>query len=348
MKSIKYIVALFLPLLVGCIKPDTGVDSENTGKYIFFSQGVETKVPLTESVGAMGQFGVVGYKYDATGSWNTYKNSNPLPNVFFSEADEIVPVETLICNEDNLTASYTPLQGWSNTRKYAFFAYYPLASNVVLVNTDGSAYTGGVPAIKYTLDPDDLQASMADVMVAPAHTDKYWYSASQNNVTDGDIKFSFQHCLSCLGLKIKNSSAGSIELNSVTVTVSGISHQDIVISLDGPERIYGSAMSGEKVCDLTLLDSEKEVTADGIELQDKLILIPQSEDLSVVVSIEYTRSAPGYVSYTDTFTSGIVTTTLTANRKHIICLNFTDVTVEVYGIANAGWTEVPRVDSTFN
>ena len=347
MKRIKYIIILILPFVAGCSKPNSSVIPEEFERYIFFSQGLDSKASLIESANSMGEFGVVGFKYDKDKAWAEHKADNPTPNVFYDDASALVPVETLTCNGDG-SSSYTPLQGWSNISRYAFFAYYPLGKeNVTLVNTDGSEYTGGTPAIKYTMTSAIIRTDMADVMIAPAHTDKYWHSASETNLTGNDIKLSFQHCLSSLGLHIKNSTSGSVTLNSAKIKVDDLMHQDVIIPLDGSARTFGSPISGAKTYTMTVQPTESTLTSIGMVLTDKMILIPQTEDATITVTLEYTRSADGYTTYEGSFTTADLKTALNEGRKHLVYLNFTDSNVEVRQGSGA-WVELPEVGNTFN
>lgn len=357
MKRYIHIVTLFLLSMTGCSKSYSSGGTEEFDGYIFFSQGMDTKAALIESADAMGQFGVVGFKYDESLTWETHKASNPTPNVFYNDAGTAIEnVETLTCNDDG-TASYIPLQGWSNINRYAFFAYYPIGNgNINLVNLDGTAYTGGVPAVKYSMNTIGLKESMVDVMTAPAHTDKYWHSATDNNVVNNDIRLSFRHRLSCLGLQISNSSEGSIMINSAELLISGISHKEVIIPLDGTAVIKpaeSSPLSAELA--LTLSDEETILLPSGnpFEISDKLIFIPQTEDISVKVRISYIRSAMvGYSGYKDTVTlpeAQPLTTALAEGRKHLVRLNFTDSNVTVTAVVDSqGWVDMPEVEDSFN
>jgi hypothetical protein len=348
MKRIIYILASLLPLMTGCSKSNSSATPEEFERYIFFSQGIDTKASLIESANTMGKFGVVGFKYDNDKTWANHKAGNPTPNVFYNDQGTLVSVEELTCSSDG-SSSYTPLQGWSNISRYAFFAYYPIdKDNVTLVNTDGSAYTGGTPAIKYSMTSTLIRNDMADVMVAPAHTDMYWRSASETNVNGNDIKFSFQHCLASVGLHIKNSTSGSVTIKSAKIKVQGIRHQDIIIPLDGSDPTPSvTPITGAKTCVLAVKDAEQSPTSTGIELTDKLIFIPQTEYMTLTVTVEYTRSADGYTSYDGSFTSADLKTVLMKGRKSLVYLNFTDSNVEVKQDSGA-WVEVPEVGNTFN
>ena len=145
------------------------------------------------------------------------------------------------------TTDYSPLQGWSNNKKYAFFAFYP--HDLELVNLDGDTpYSGGVPAIKYVMDPADLKGSMVDVMTAGHYEDRYWKSSGDNNIENDEINFSFSHRLSCLGLNIANLSAGTITLESVAFKIGGIKFHQAVFSLtDGATLSTTFSQSSEYI-----------------------------------------------------------------------------------------------------
>lgn len=351
MKHIIY-SALILLLASACNKPVSSPEEEQYAKYIFFSQQVETKATLVESDKDMTNFGVVGFKYE--GEWDGVKASSE-PNVFYDDNGNIETPETLTCNGDG-TADYAPLQGWSSFKKYAFFAYYPIGHDALrLVNFDGKEdYTAGVPAIKYTMDQSDLKGSMVDVMTAPAQTGLHWKSSAENNSNGGEVTFSFAHRLSSLGVKVKNSSSGDIVLNSVSLNISGIRYQSIVIPLDG-SPVTKTAFASAHASEMALAKvAETSLTAGGeSELADKLIFIPQDENLTAKVTIGYTRNAVGedpysYEGYTETRTLPAQTTILEEGKKHLILLNFTDSTVEIKGLANTGWVDLPEVEDTFN
>ena len=255
--------------------------------------------------------------------------------------------------------SYTPLQGWSNSKKYSFFAYYPVGNQYVsLVNLDEeSNYNPGIPVIKYTMDPsssENFTASMWDVMTATAHEDLYWKSVSdksESTSANGEVRFSFNHCLSCLGLNLKNSTAGGITVNSVTFHLRGIQYQSITIPLDGSTRTSeGPAIDID--CALQVGDggiAVPSVSTDpkGVEVPDKLILIPQTSDLEFTVTVGYTRTLDSYEPIQTSFTTASVSTALTEGKKHIVYLNFKDSTVDVE-LKCGPWAESHTIDNTFN
>ncbi len=361
MKRLIHITILSVLLLAGCSKPSPAPAPapEQYDRYIFFSHGVETKADLIESAAGLDgkAFGVVGFKYDFDKKWETEK-ATAIPNVF-ADTPETVDVSADGTNATVGVGSYTPLQGWSNSKKYSFFAYYPVGNQYVsLVNLDDeSKYNPGVPVIKYTMDPSSSEkftASMWDVMTATAHEDLYWKSVSdksENTSANGEVRFSFNHCLSCLGLNLKNSTAGGITVNSVTFHLSGIQYQSITIPLDGSTRnSEGPAVDID--CVLQVGDGGIAVPSvgtdsKGVEVPDKLILIPQTSALEFTVTVGYTRTLDSYEPIQTNFTTASVSTALTEGKKHIVSLNFTDSTVDV-GMTSGAWVDIPTVEDTFN
>ena len=346
---ITYIVLLLLVLLTGCAKyitPDSG--SEATS-YIFFSQSLDTKAPLVESGNAMGSFAVVGYKYDKAKEWANTTAADRETVFYDDQADQALPVNPETIKISNGICSYEPLQGWSNTKKYSFFAYYPLNNGkVVLSNTDN----GGTPTITYTMDISsaaNFKASMVDVMTAPCHKDLYAYTSIGPEPKTDDINFDFDHHLSCVGVKVKKTSSCDIVLNSITLKVSGIKNNILTIPLDGtastadgPNNPFSADLA------LTLGSTEKTVSTAYTELSDKLIFVPQSENISIQAIVNYTRKLSGYVDVTLEVPLTTVQTSLTEKNKHLIQLNFTDSNVTVSSVTNSGWIDIEDVHNTFN
>ena len=308
-------------------------------------------------------FGVVGFKYDAATTWSAVK-ADATPNVFYDEDPDaagtysLTDVETVSVSADgtNTTVgvgSYTPLQGWSNSKKYAFFAYFPLDNSTVsLVNTDGSDYTGGVPAIRYTMDPTSGEAfrtSMEDVMTAPAQIDKFWKSSAEggNNVPNGEVNFTFEHRLSSLGLNVKNSTAGGIAVNSVSFNISGLKNQSVIFPLDGGTAVYGNEGIAAIACSLTIPEGGTAIATSGTEFPDRLILIPQTDPVTLTVTVGYTRTLDGYADNVTSHTTYELSTALTGGKKHIVNLNFKDSTVDVE-LKCGPWAESHTIDNTFN
>ena len=351
MKRFASLLSLCLLSLMGCDRSASEPEAETYAGYIFFAPQVETKAALIESVVAMDQFGVVGFKYDNTLSWNDFKANLHTPNVFYDENGNWVSAETVICDDQGY-GSYAPLQGWSNMKKYAFFAYYPIANQqVTLVNpTTGSDYAGGVPAIRYAMNPNNFRESMVDVMTAVPHYDLQGNTGTASNQ---QVLFSFSHCLSSLGLSLENSSSASVELFGVKVTVNGIQHQELTIPLDGTATTATSATAPMSLTDAALALSEKEkvLYADGrLELSDKLIFIPQDADITVKVQLTYRRKFEnGTTGQMESKISPELTTQLKRGKKHLVHVHFKESMVEVKPVVDElGWVEQSEVEDTFN
>lgn len=348
-----------IPLFAACKKSISTDGQENYEHYIFFGYQVESKASLINGEKGVTSFGVVGFKYDNTTSWDKYKTKTECtPNVFFDENNSPVDVETLNCTKNGST-SYTPLQGWSNTKKYTFFAFYPIGNeNVDIVSAnDGSEYKGGVPAIKYSLNTEDLQDSMVDVMVSEHCKDLDYYNSGQdNNIQGGEVKLKFNHILSALGVNFTKGTENTIKINGVSMTISGIQYQTYIYPLDGAAEdvLLGGPAMDEKSFALSISEEEEEdgviVSSEstGTEIADKLIFIPQSEKATISLTVNYTRSA-GTVSIDDVKSFTGITTAFEAGKKHLIQLKFTDSKVEVESDVTSGaWTDVWEVNNTFN
>ena len=355
MKRLIHITILSVLLLAGCSKPSPAPAHapEQYDRYIFFSHGVETKASLIESAADLDgkAFGVVGFKYDFDKTWETEK-ATATPNVF-ADTPETVDVSADGTNATVGVGSYTPLQGWSNSKRYAFFAYFPLDNSAVsLVNTDGSDYTGGVPAIRYTMDPTSGEAfrtSMEDVMTAPAQIDKFWKSSAEggNNIANGEVNFTFEHRLSSLGLNVKNSTAGGITVNSVSFNISGLKNQSVIFPLDGGTAVYGNEGIAAIACSLTIPEGGTAIATSGTEFPDRLILIPQTDPVTLTVTVGYIRTLDGYADNVTSHTTYELSTALTGGKKHIVNLNFKDSTVDVE-LKCGPWAESHTIDNTFN
>ena len=341
-----------IPLFAACKKSISTGSQENFEHYIFFGHQVESKASLINGEKGVTSFGVVGFKYDNTTSWDEYKTKTECtPNVFFDEYNSPVDVETLNCTNGNESPSYTPLQGWSNTRKYTFFAFYPIGNeNVDIVSANGSKYKGGVPAIKYSLDEKDLQGSMVDVMVSEPFEDLYYNSSEDNNLQGSEVKLKFNHILSALGVNFTKEKENTIKINGVRMTISGIQYQTYIYPLDGAAAApVGPAMDEESFA-LSIPEGGVEVSSEGAgtEIADKLIFIPQSQKATISLTINYTRSAGG-LSFDDEKSFTAIKTAFEAGKKHLIQLKFTDSKVEVKSDVTSGaWTVEDAVNNTFN
>ena len=186
-------------------------------------------------------------------------------------------------------------------------------------------------------------------MTAPAQTDKYWNSASDNNVNNSDVRFQFTHRLSSLGLNVKNSTVGNITITNVIMVIDGIKYTSAVIPLnDAVEQYTGPQSSLLQGFALALTDEERSVVATGKEVADKLIFIPQTDNISITLTINYQRQYGESNPTDDSFTTTTpLTTSLLKGIKNIIYVNFTDSNTYVM-IRSNDWDDGPNVNHEFN
>ena len=332
MKHIIYLITLSILLFTACNKQEHAETKEQYAGYIFFSHSVLTKASLIDDKSQLKDqcIGVIGYKYD--NDWN----ENLVPNVF----GDNVPQE-VTCDQNGY-GSYSPLQGWSNSKKYAFFAYYPI-DKVNIVDKNGDSYSAGTPAIKYSINATDLKSNMVDVMVSAPHK-----GLDYNSTTGGNVAFTFSHPLSALGIKVTNSTSATITITSATLELSGIKNSNIIIPLDGSNEKTITAQSPISASIGLNIPSAGETFANGSdEVADKLIFIPQSENISVSVKVNYTRQYEGTAAQTGTFESSPLETPLVKGKKHLIHLNFTETTVNAT-IQSGAWKDPIEVNNEFN
>lgn len=376
-RIIAYSTAIILLLVSGCSKPLGTTVPEQFDRYIFFSQGVDTKAGLIESTSDLAgkEFAVLGYKYDINSTWDAFKATNEGPNVFVTGDNKY---ETVECDASG-DGSYEPLQGWSNSKKYTFFAYYP--KDLAVKNYDPntfaiSNYTGGSPYLFYVMDysQTDVKSKMVDIMTggchhlnsngnkehtSPCQKDLFWKSSStgENNVANGEVKFRFEHRLSSLGVKAKLSqTGGTVKITGIKFKLEGIKNRSIIIPLEGgASRPTGPLNPISADVTLDIPDGKSVTATDYSEVSDKLIFIPQDSQLSIRIVVDYERSAPGYVSYSTSITipaedqDPLSISSLAEGTKYMIPLNFTETSVTVSGaVTGQNWNNSYEVPGTFN
>lgn len=246
-------------------------------------------------------------------------------------------------------ASYTPLQGWLNDKKYAFFAFYPMPNDhVTLVNLDGNTpYSGGIPAVRYS-NPNLDVSKMDDVMIANYHTDLFWHSSNKegNNIPSGEVNFQFDHCLSCLVLSLKSTSEATITIQKITLSLSNVQYGSVIFPLDGDYTSVKYEKANESTKEI-ILEPQKIISEDYTDLSDLLILIPQDQDLSINLTVNYQRKYPDRDPYDAIFnTSTPLTAKLLKGKKHKVKLDFSDSNVFILQ-TNGEWTET-TVPHEFN
>lgn len=184
-------------------------DADNV-PMAFTGQGVVPKgwevTRTTSAYPVGGRFGVLGY-YTGTGSFVT-TTSGSLPNLMYNQMVEN-------------TASgcvYSPVQYWTPTHKYTFFAYSPYNSPGVTLS---SPATKGNPSL--TLTMTDKVSATSDLSLAPIVL----------NVTSAanPIAFTFSHVLCRVRFAaVFESSLDSVRLDRITF--SGIRNTGAITSLN--------------------------------------------------------------------------------------------------------------------
>ena len=353
-RIIIYFAALTLLLVNSCNKPIDTTILEQFDRYIFFSHDVATKATLLDSnTGLAGfKYGVIGFKY--SGTWDAFKtdNDNAKPNVFYGNNNALTNVEEITCDANGY-GTYAPLQGWSNNLRYTFFAYYPIDNVTLFSRIDGtySRYEGGSPYICYSLDNssnDALKASMVDLMTGQS-TNKD-LTPTDDKVINGNVSFEFNHRLSSIGVKARNSTSGNITIKQISLSLTGIQYGTIIIPLEGGETIRQAPISGafNATLPVAIPEAGVSVTSTESELSDKLILIPQAE-LQIALTVNYDRAVNGYDTINCENTVNLTIAQLLEGKKYLIPLNFKESTVELGGTAEEGaWGDNIDVPSTFN
>ena len=226
MKRIIYIVLFALAFASGCSKVSSGLDvfhPDQERSYIFFEskvlESIDTKSGLITGTSfpqdGNSVFGVVGY-YGATSVFSGYNNG--IANVTIGTDG--------VCTYDKLGV-------WQNsdpdaTTKHRFYAFYPYSINADINLNSGNPY------IEYTQPA--TSAAMVDVLTACTETAKV-----------SGVDLGFVHRLWALDVKITNSLASSLTINSITLEVNGFP-KETKIPLD-PDTANNptSSLSDEKV-----------------------------------------------------------------------------------------------------
>ena len=352
-RIIIYFAALTLLLVNSCNKSIDSTMPEQFDRYIFFSHNVQTKASLFDSNSALEGFkyGVVGFKY--SGTWEQYKATNPTPNVFYNNYNRLTNTEEVTCDASGY-GSYAPLQGWSNALKYTFFAYYPY-DNVSLLSFNGVSYVGyngGSPYIYYLMDNssnDKFKASMVDLMTGNS-TNKD-LTPSSDKISDGNVLFTFDHRMASLGVKATNSTSGTISIKSITLNLSDIEYNIIIVPLEAGEvtrqSITGTSYNASLPIDVP--SGGISVSSTAVEVADKLILIPQETTLSIGLVVNYDRTVENYGTVNCENTVSLTAAALAEGKKYLIPLNFKESTVEVNGtLEGESWGASYTVNDTFN
>ena len=186
------------------------------GNYITFDAEVNTRAALVTEKYITQPFGVYGYQYDFSNSWNGQR-AMAKPNVFWNESGSTrVPLKVTYSSgaynyyaagatDDIKDGQVT----WSSNR-YAFFGYYPYEGYNTTYFNISSMTAEGAPYCNYKVDRTTTKY-MYDVMTGGI---KQITAASINNT----VSFTMYHRLSAVDISISNAYMHEYTENGVNMT----------------------------------------------------------------------------------------------------------------------------------
>ena len=188
-------------------KDDDALNKEEivlpAGNYISFHADVDSRASLQTSQYITRPFGVYGYQYDFSNTWNAQR-ALATPNVFWNlNGNTKLPLKVSYSDGIyNYTAGGSTDTNMSNgqvnwtSNRYAFWAYYPYEG----YNSDYFSVSGmeteGAPYITYTVDRTSTQNMYA---VMTGGISQVTAANSGNTVT-----FTMYHRLSAVDVSISN------------------------------------------------------------------------------------------------------------------------------------------------
>ena len=211
-------------------KDDDAPNSEEiilpAGNYISFHADVNSRASLQTSQYITEPFGVYGYQYDFSNTWDAQRVL-ATPNVFWNldGSDERLPLKVSCDNgiynyaaqgaDGETMDTNTNQVNWTSNR-YAFWAYYPYDNSS---NFSVSSMTSeGAPYVTYTVDRTTTE-NMYDVMTGGISQ----ITAANSGNT---VSFTMYHRLSAVDVSISN----VYEHEYVVEGVNHIEDVDIVIT----------------------------------------------------------------------------------------------------------------------
>lgn len=310
----------------------------------------------------------MGVFYGTSGK--TYTNATPTPQVI---------------KYANGVYGYEPLQSWQKNLSYAFFAWYP--SNLVVNPGNNGEYNEehyGNPFITYTLPTGvnrDARKQMYDVVTA-CEID-YTKAAGGTTVTFNRM----QHRLAALDIKanslinadalkdsytefknVSSDAAVTVDITNISLTLNGIK-TNVKIPLnteDATEKMEATGSMNKTYTGFqgatgikyylvenadgtyTVLDPTSLVGDDEL-----LILIPQEEDITAAIQVEYTVKCGG-ISKDFSFNTAnpqtkvdITINGLESGYYHYLLLNITKSGLFIEAKKNTSWVNQEKVEHTF-
>ena len=189
------------------------------GNYITFYADANTRASLLTTNYIEQPFGVYGYKYDFSSTWNGQR-AMAVPNVFWNlKGSTKVPLKVSYnggiynYSADGSPSNETGQVNWSSSR-YAFWAYYPYEdySNPYFNSyfTVSGMEQEGAPYVTYTVDRASTK-NMYDVMTGGIS--QVTAASSGNTVT-----FTMYHRLSAVDVSINNAYQHEYQVDGVNYT----------------------------------------------------------------------------------------------------------------------------------
>ena len=262
--------------LISCKSNLAGTSAPSLPEEVAFG----TYVPYTRTAAItsanIADFGVYAF-YNPSGGWS----DDLIPNFMFDQKVEGSAASGF---------TYAPVKYWpkNDGETISFFAYAPYKSASNGISEQSLPSASGAPQVRYSL-PDD-EASQVDLLCATP--------ALAKTAFDGQVRFSFSHVLSRIGVSVKTdasvlSGGSSIYLNSVSIE-AGFPSSGVLDLGDGSwsyiqagvvrtyERILGSTESG-----LAVGTSDYPVFSG-----DDFVMCIPSDDLGLGLSVTYTVVTP--------------------------------------------------------
>ena len=197
------------------------------GNYISFHADVNSRASLQTSQYITKPFGVYGYQYDFSNTWNAQR-VKAKPNVFWNlNGNTMLPLKVSYNNGiynytangayDGTMDTNTNQVNWTSNR-YAFWAYYPYEGYNSSNFSVSSMTSEGAPYVIYTVDRTTTK-NMYDVMTGGIS--QITAANSGNTVT-----FTMYHRLSAVDVSISNAYEHEYDVEGV----NHIEDVDIVIT----------------------------------------------------------------------------------------------------------------------
>lgn len=211
MKRIEYILLLAILLLASCDSDEpkiNGNDFPISYGYMQFYTGVSSRAQLATDMKKR-NFGVLGYKYSATTTWDAAK-ALATPNIFYNQ--QVSCDGNGICTYDiSPSEAGVQLKPWEDNN-YAFFAYHPYNGAGIALSESGKTNT---PMLTYTygwLNPQSsdgwYSSNTKTINVCHSNVPVFDLMTAEaidvNGSGEGRVAFDFKHRLCAIEVLANN------------------------------------------------------------------------------------------------------------------------------------------------